>query len=156
MQFNKLQRTSNNYWRLKVSVSTRQVIYLERIKESLNAYRKKEQDGESIDVPTVIRCFCQSGIEIALKTGVAGLMKSVTNNYLPNKEGKKNIDFKVVLSSSEIRAIEDLVALSNEFLEDEHLQHGQTFLHLKRDDLVSYFIQIGCEGFKGATLPTSN
>lgn len=150
MQFNKSQRTLNNYWRMKVSVSTRQVIYLERIKDSLNAYRKKEQYGESVDVATVIRRFCKSGIENALKTGVPGLMKHVTSTYLRNKEeGKKTIEVNVILSSSETRAIEDLVAMSNEFLEDEHLQHGQPMLHLKRDDLIGYFIQIGCEGTKG-------
>lgn len=150
MQFNKSQRTSNNYWRMKVSVSTRQAIYLERIKESLNTYRKKEQDGEIVDVPTVIRRFCITGIESALKTGVPGLMKRVINNYLLNKEeGKKSIEVNVILSSSETRAIEDLVAMSNEFLEDEHLQHGQPLFHLKRDDLIGYFIQIGCEGTKG-------
>ncbi|MED4779457.1 hypothetical protein [Brevibacillus choshinensis] len=150
MHYNKSQRTLNNYWRMKVSVSTRQVIYLERIKESLNAYRNKEQDGESVDLATVIRRFCISGIENALKTGVPSLMKHVSNTYLLNKEkGKKTIEVNIILSSSETRAIEDLVAMSNEFLEDEHLQHGQPLFHLKRDDLIGYFIQTGCEGNKG-------
>ncbi|MFS0557466.1 hypothetical protein [Brevibacillus sp. 179-C9.3 HS] len=158
MKLNWSKNGTCNFRRIVLSVDNRHLIYLEKIRKAINMHRGRENNGEPVEISTVIRCFVLSGIELSLEQGLSSLVRLILHNQEifgidPSRNSKQT---HVDLHTTELKAIRDLVAMINEKLEDEHIEYGQKYCNITRDHLIGYFIRRGCEGFKNGSIPNVN
>lgn len=162
MRLNWFQRTIQDYRRVPFEIESKQIIQLDRLQHAINYYRSKEDNGSDTyvetDIPSICRVFIITGIEHAMKVGFSSFTKAF-RHYMDEQRIRTNIQYKstfAYLQSAEQRALQDLYALVNEHLEDEHLSHYQPHYDIVVDDVVCFFIQNGCEEFTRISIPKAS
>lgn len=159
---NWFQRTLQDMKKVSFMLEGKEVKYLERLQNAINFYRSREDNGEDTyietDIPSITRLFIVQGIEEALEYGLSSFSK-VFFQHLETRAALKSRPNAVVysfLQPSEIKAINDLTAMINEYLEEEHLNHDQKFYRMCPNDLICFFIQNGASHFHNIPIPKAS
>lgn len=146
-------RTLRNYRRVDFTVEKQYYNHIDRLQHSINFHRSREEDGEvtyeEINIDSIAGLFIVNGIEQALSKGFNPFAK-VFYQYFQAQSFVKISSYKRIsafLHASEIKVLDDLTAMINEYFDDEYREHNQQLFEIERNDLIRFFIQNGCEHF---------
>lgn len=154
MKLNWFERTIYDFKTIRFLIDSREHTNLERLVNAIN-YKLGPHDEEDYELGDINRLFIQMGIDQALEDGFGPFAKGFyhfmeSSHYAVNK---KLAQTQVILHSTEIKAVGDLTAMVNEYLEDEHKNHCQNHYQINQNDLLRFFIRKGCEGFRDMPIP---
>ncbi|WNC17916.1 hypothetical protein [Brevibacillus brevis] len=154
MKLNWFERAMYNFKRVSFLIDTKEHSNLERLTHAIN-YTLNSDDEEDYDLDDLSRLLIRRGIEQALDLGFTPFSKAFYH-FMANSEDTRKTKFKQIhatLHSTEIKAINDLVAMINEYLEDEQTNHGQAYYQIDQNDLLRFFIRKGHESFRNMPIP---
>ncbi|MFF0828711.1 hypothetical protein ACFYU8_18100 [Brevibacillus sp. NPDC003359] len=153
MKLNWINRAINGYQRVEFSVGIKQYNQLDRLKHAVNYFREREDNGEDTfvctDIPSISRVFIITGIEHAMRQGFLPFAKAVYHHlhnhyFMDSPNGHSFKKTYAYLHVSEQKAIHDLYAMIQEYVEDEHLNHMQQLFIFTEEELIRFFIKYGC------------
>lgn len=153
MKLNWLNRAINGYQRVEFSVESKRYNQLDRLRHAVNYYREREDNGEdtyvSTDIPSITRVCIITGIEHAMLQGFLPFAKAF-NHHLQkhfqqlSPHGQSFKKTYAYLHVSEQKAKCDLYAMTQEYVEYEHLRHMHQNYVFTEAELIRFFIIYGC------------
>lgn len=155
-------RAVYNYGRVDFTIEKSLYNHLDRLQHSINYYRSREDDGEEtyeeIEIEVISSLFIVTGIEQALSKGFESFAKVYYQYFQTQSIIKKASTRKLntFLHSSEIKVLDDLTAMINEYFDNEHREHNQQLFVIERNNLIHFFIQTGCEYFNKVPIPKAS